>query len=470
MSRKKNKIKNMKTMNKIRLQLPRLYLVSLLLSIFCNNLYAQKVITKNHFGSRVISEQYQVNQQGQRNGYYKSYNPDGILLYSYNFKNGQEHGLCIDYAGQRKGQNIYCYGKPLQERLMVNGNIQSEKYYGCANNTNFLFHTKKLISTDIYERVEYFENGKIKEKFNETSSYVKAKGQYEKNHENGKLAEKGMIDNGRIGNWIGYYESGDTLYFAKYDLGVEVLNKTYFEGNKIGFILSIDDQFENISKIYYHPNGKLKSVQNFKTYPFSYTCGSKDDPKTPQNWRQLAEQKIICGGKSYNPLDLNNNYLESEKTYNETGELVSDLFFVLREINGKQETFKKDDLEFEDSLWSNVQSNKSSESLDAYFKNSNLKLYYQDVSKIMRNTYDELKSEVDSMLEICEQNKCLSDYKLQQAKNDIRHNSITAINNLYEIKIVLNYLNNPPNLIDKETKKSIAKATNISDIKKLLGL
>ena len=72
------------------------------------------------------------------------------------------------------------------------------------------------------------------------------------------------------------------------------------------------------------------------------------------------------------------------------------------------------------------------------------------------------------MIEICERNKCLSDYKLQQAKYDIRHISITAINNLYEIKIVLNYLNNPQNLIDKETKKRQLSTNRAQSVYKYL--
>lgn len=306
-------------MNKLRLQLSRHYLIALSLLIFFNNLYAQKVITKKHYGSSVIKEQYQVNQQGQRNGYYKSYNPDGVLLYSYNFKNGQEHGLCIDYAGQRKGQNIYCYGKPLQERVMVNGNIQSEKYYGCANNTNFLFHTKKLISPDIYERVEYFENGKIKEKFNETASYVKAKGLYEKYHENGKLAEKGNYDQGKIGTWVGLMDNGDSVYIARFEFGFESSYKGFYNNGKVAYVSKADNSFESLTRTDYDSTGKRISCKLIKCYPFIYNCSEP----IPKSRKEYAASNIKCENLDKNPFSLSESYLANEIIFNELGDTIS---------------------------------------------------------------------------------------------------------------------------------------------------
>jgi antitoxin component YwqK of YwqJK toxin-antitoxin module len=472
-----NKSKKMK----IKLNISFVLMILSLL-LFNHKLYAQKVITKKHYGTNITKEQYQVNAQGQRNGYYKSYNPDGVLLYSYYFKNGLEHGMCIDYAGQRNYSNVYCYGKPLHERIMDNGKIKSEKYYGCANNTNYLIYTKKLLSSDIYERVEYFPNGKIKEKFNETSSYAKSKGSYEKYHENGKLAEKGNIDNGRIGNWIGYFENGDTLYFAKYDLGQEVLVKTYFEGNKIESIVSIDEQFENISQIQYNSNGTLKSVQNSKTYPFRFECGSVDDPNTPKNWRQLAERRINCAGKSYNPLDRENNYVADEKTYDENGKLLSEVNFILRELNGKYMTYKKNEIELEEVLWGNVQNNKNTESFTAYLDSSILFLYKLEFKNIIESTYNVLKSEIDLKMKSCEDNKCLPFAKLSMAKNEIQNgwkpssydfnptHAIIGTRRLEEMNIVLDFLLDEKNNIDKETGKMLKTATSVAQIKAILGL
>ena len=47
---------------------------------------------------------------------------------------------------------------------------------------------------DIYEHTEFFNNGKIKEKFNKKENYP-TKGPYVRYYENGKLAEKGAYDN-----------------------------------------------------------------------------------------------------------------------------------------------------------------------------------------------------------------------------------------------------------------------------------
>jgi antitoxin component YwqK of YwqJK toxin-antitoxin module len=358
--------------------------------------FAQKVVKTKHWGTNLTKEEYMVNANGQKNGFYKSYNIDGILLFSYNFKSGEEHGICIDYAGQRDGKEIYCYGKPLNERVMKDGKLISEKYYGCSNNSNYLIFTKKLISPGIYERIEYHKNGSISEKYNQNSTYGKEKGMYEKYYENGKLAEKGMIDNGENGTWLGLYENGDTMYFAKYTSGVDVFYKKYFKGNKVEYIRVIDDNFETITKIEYFEDGKIMSEKISKTYPFKYDCGSSNPPK---NWRELAEQKIICAGQSYSPYD--NSYLAIEKTYNLNGQLVSESNNVARNVNGKYKIFNKLEIEAEDTLWQNIIADSSYENLHKYYKKAKTNLYLDDVNKIFYAKNDKYQKEIDKISKEC---------------------------------------------------------------------
>jgi antitoxin component YwqK of YwqJK toxin-antitoxin module len=346
--------------------------------------YSQKVITKLHYGSNVIKEQYQVNAQGLRNGFYKSYNPDGILIYSYNFNSGKENGLCIDYAGSRNYKDIYCYGKPLRETVMENGKIKSEKYYDCANNTNYIVFLKKLIAPDVYERIEYYKNGKIKEKFNENASYNKVKGGYEKYYENGKLSEKGLIDGGKFGNWVGFYENGDTLYFSRFNADIETYYKKYYSNNKLEFVVTLDENFETISKIIYYPDGKIKSDINSKTFPFKYDCGGSNPPK---NWKELAEGHILCGGDSYSPYD--NAYIAHEKTFTSNGQIESEIINDLRIIKGKKIVAKKSEFEKEDKLWSDVQKEKSFQSIEKYNQESTLNIYADSVTKISNAIYAE---------------------------------------------------------------------------------
>jgi antitoxin component YwqK of YwqJK toxin-antitoxin module len=363
-------------------------------------IFAQKVITKKHFGTNITKEEYQVDAQGQRNGFYKSYNPDGVFLYSYNYKNGNEHGICIDYAGQRDGRDIYCYGKPLSERVMDNGKIVSEKYYGCANNSNYLVYSKKLIAPKIYENITYHKNGKINEKFNENSYFEKEKGMYEKYYDNGKLAERGMIDNGKFGNWVGFFENGDTMYVTKNTAGFETYYKKFYPANKVEFIQTMDDNFENISKTEYFQNGKIKSEKISKTFPFKYECGSSSDPKNPKNWRELAEQRILCAGQSFSPFD--NSYIVSEKKYAENGELISETLNVLRKVDGKNKVLNKKDIEAEDILWQNIEKDNSYENLGKYYNQSTINFYSSEVNKIFYALNDKYQKEIDKNYKTCE--------------------------------------------------------------------
>ena len=117
----------------------KIFLIAIATLGFVTTTMSQKVIT-NYWGyTQKINEQYQVNAQGVKNGYYKAYSKEGLLIYSYNFLNGKENGLCIDYAGQRNGvsNNLgllkTCYGKPMLERQMKNGELVSEKFYDCLD-------------------------------------------------------------------------------------------------------------------------------------------------------------------------------------------------------------------------------------------------------------------------------------------------------------------------------------------------
>jgi antitoxin component YwqK of YwqJK toxin-antitoxin module len=364
-----------------------IYLILFFITPLC---FSQKTITKKHYGSNTIKEQFQINSQGQRNGFYKSFNENGILLFSYNFKNDKEHGLCIDYAGSRNYKEIYCYGKPLSERMMENGEIKSEKYYGCANNTNFIIFSKKLIKPGVYERIEFHKNGKISEKFNENSSYGKENGTYEKFYENGKLAEKGIINSGKYGTWVGFYENGDSLYFAKYGAGIETYYKKFIEGNKIEYVKSLDYNFETITKIFYYPEGNLKLEQRFKTYPFIYQCGGNNPPT---NWRELAERRIVCGGDSYSPYD--NSFLAYEKNFKTNGDIESETVYDFRIVKGRKIIAKKLDFEQEDSLWHSAEKERNFESVNKYFNETTLKIYYEEVRKIYDEIYTEWNKKFD---------------------------------------------------------------------------
>jgi len=356
--------------------------------------FAQKTITTQYYSTNTTKEQYQVNAQGLKNGFYKAYNIDGILAYAYNFKNGKEHGSCIDYVSIGEyGAAIHCYGKPFVERVMDDGKLVSEKIYKCANNNNYIISSQKLISLDNYEIIKFYQNGKIKEK----SSFGELGGPYEKYYENGQLEEKGKNDGkGKFGNWVGFYENGDSLYFSIYTAGIATYYKYFYNENKIKEVGTIDENFENISITEYYVDGKLKSEKNLKANPFVYLCGRGDGSNDPKNWKELAMSgNSSCGGDYYNPYTYTGSYADSyilsEKIYNSNGEIESETINELRVINSVNVVGLKSDFEKEDVLLRNIEKEGSYESIYAYSK-ANSKFYY---FKTVQNIFNEMNKKYD---------------------------------------------------------------------------
>ena len=371
--------------------------LNLLFLVISPLFYGQKTITKKYYGSNVIEEQYQVNAVGQKNGFYKYFSSDGHLILSYNYKNDQEHGTCIDYGGTRNWSAIYCYGKPLDERIMENGVLKSQKYYGCANNTNYLIYTKKQVSPEVYLRTEYYQNGKVKEKYNENTSYTKDNGLYERYYENGKIAEKGEYKNGKFGKWLSFYENGDTMLIELYEIGVPVIQKKYYSGNKIEKVMTIDGQFENIKTSTYDLKGRLISERLSKTYPFKYDCGSSNDPNKPKNWRELAERRILCGGESYSPYD--HMYTSTERSFDSIGQVLTLKNYELRVNKNKNVVAETIVFNTEDSLWNLVNTNNSILLLEEYIKNSKLKLYESSIDNMIANI-DKKKDSIINLIKM----------------------------------------------------------------------
>ncbi len=111
------------------------FLLLLMLAFMQLSSMSQKVIT-NYWGwTTKVKEQYQVDAQGVMNGYYKYWDEDGLLYKHFNYSNGVENGLCIEYYGTGEGNNgfVTCYGKAMFERQYNKGEIVWEKDYNGFN-------------------------------------------------------------------------------------------------------------------------------------------------------------------------------------------------------------------------------------------------------------------------------------------------------------------------------------------------
>jgi antitoxin component YwqK of YwqJK toxin-antitoxin module len=80
-------------------RITRHYLSICIAILACNCTFGQRLVTTYYDWNKIHpNEIYYVNGAGQKTGAYKLYDKGGVVIKEYNYLNGQENGLCIDYA------------------------------------------------------------------------------------------------------------------------------------------------------------------------------------------------------------------------------------------------------------------------------------------------------------------------------------------------------------------------------------
>jgi antitoxin component YwqK of YwqJK toxin-antitoxin module len=82
-------------------------------------LQAQRLVATYYDWNKIHpSEQYYVNSAGQKSGSYKKYDQSGVVIQEYNYLNGVENGLCVDYEATEGNKRVlvmkasFISGKP----------------------------------------------------------------------------------------------------------------------------------------------------------------------------------------------------------------------------------------------------------------------------------------------------------------------------------------------------------------------
>ena len=74
-------------------------LTTIAIALMCKFSIGQKLVQTYYDWNKIHpKEVYYVNTAGQKTGAYKLYNENGVVIKEYTYLNGQENGLCIDYA------------------------------------------------------------------------------------------------------------------------------------------------------------------------------------------------------------------------------------------------------------------------------------------------------------------------------------------------------------------------------------
>ncbi|MFA8451357.1 MAG: toxin-antitoxin system YwqK family antitoxin [Bacteroidales bacterium] len=238
-------------MNKIKI------ITTLLLFILSFNVFAQ--MTENV-----------VDEQGKRQGVWKSYTPEGKLKFTGQFKDDQPYGTFTYYypTGEKKAvtsfeekgmANTQVFHKNGQ--LMAKGAYKNKKRDG-----KWLFYSDydgKLVSEENYSNgirngnmINYFpESGKIAEQVNFKNDWED--GPYKQFYENGNLQVKGTYKQGKlVGEVFYYFSSGNTKVKGQYKNGVKEGYWSFY--NEKG-VLTKNEKYKN---------GKIVDTKEFiKTEP-----------------------------------------------------------------------------------------------------------------------------------------------------------------------------------------------------------
>lgn len=287
---------------------------------------AQKVITNYWPRTKVIGEQYQIDGYGVKNGFYKEYNKYGTIIRHFNYLDGQENGLCIEYITMRGGEYFECDGKPMNEKMMNKGNVVYEKEYACVNGNYYMFQKREANKDGVgFTYTEFYPSGKISKKYGRTY-YLDKLGPYIDYYENGSIKEAGNYlktqnYNGLMnGHFYAIGEKKDTLYSVWFDKNYPVMGRFYYTNGKVKDFIKLTDDYQTQIVRHFDENGNLTRSSIFRAFDIELKCGSGIIAKNRKDAMNIGDD---CLKDLYNPFDLdaekNNNkdmiYLEIDSVF-----------------------------------------------------------------------------------------------------------------------------------------------------------
>lgn len=213
---------------------------------------------------------------GLKQGLWKRYNKDGVLIKEYNLKEGKDHGKRIDYYPNGKVESISNWDNNMQ--------IGLTKYFfenGAIKEINYV-KNKKLHR----EFIEYYKSGQIKTqefywngKLKDTSKYFYENGQI-------KVIQIFNLDTTTLkssGTQTNYYPNGKLMAESTFNGKYSHVNLYYKNGVK----KQVSEKYNNKhhgTAIAYHENGnkKLEGDFNENLYhgPFKFYSESGNLIKT----------------------------------------------------------------------------------------------------------------------------------------------------------------------------------------------
>lgn len=235
-------------------------IISITLSFFITATFAQKIKkTYYGFGTTKIHEIFTVNANEQKNGNYKSFDEDGLLILDGTFKNGILQGPCKEY---------YPYTSTLGEpKLKFVGAYANGYKEGKFTTFDYLYNGESFLSDLVLRRGD-------RDKYLKLGTQVKLKDEYFKD---GTLyRQTDYWNNGNIGSDFFVKEGPCKAFFKD---GKPRLQMTLQKGSKIGNYVMYNSNSNIITTGNYSPVGKKTGLWKIAQSLIGQTIeyGKEDD-------------------------------------------------------------------------------------------------------------------------------------------------------------------------------------------------
>ena len=277
----------------------------------CKFSIGQKLVQTYYDWNKIHpKEVYYVNTAGQKTGAYKLYNENGVVIKEYTYLNGQENGLCIDYAAT--GANLRVVAA---KGSFINGQPDGSYVQFCDEDGY-----KSKVQEGRYKNGK--KTGKWKEWWcNEIydNKYV------------GILKSVGVYKNGeRDSVWSFYNNKGKIEKTVRFADGVQAREGIMYIYNKNGTLISygpyVGDEAEGDG-----PNGLKKngvwhdyyddgSISSISSFNYGHGWGTwsfymPGDSAKPANTGQYIYDRYFGDWKFYFDKDLDSYFIPNHAVY-----------------------------------------------------------------------------------------------------------------------------------------------------------
>lgn len=249
----------------------------ILISLWTLQVYSQTVKTEYYdpYAKTKVMAKYQVNSVGEKNGWFKGYDQQGVLVYEYNYKNNQFEGVnkeYVTYSGSRTLAQVETY---------KGGLLHGEATYYAKGNR--VMSKGSYLNGEKHGKWSYenpFDSYGFSEEDKKGAKYLK----FETLYDNGKEIHPDGEEK------IYYSPSGKVYSVSKYLGGKKNGEWTYyFPNGDVKATETYNEDGKMILSKYYYPNGKLKALKDWRNG--TYYEESFDENGNPDEYTVLAREK-----------------------------------------------------------------------------------------------------------------------------------------------------------------------------------